>query len=142
MPAYRAASPQCVWGMGGEQPTPTAAAPAVYQVWGGERDQDHLHPHAVVAAGPSPAQVLRPPFGVIMLGEGGHNHPLALPGQRQHRAPNGNAGVLVPTATGTGEDHSFPLPQQGEREVLQGLGLWPAPEGHRAMGDEGVTESP
>ena len=79
-----------------------------------------------------------------MWGEGGHNHLLPPLGerQRQQRAPSGNVGATPPTAAGTEGDHNFPLPQPEEKEVVQGLGLWPAPEGHGVMGGHGVTDSP
>ena len=42
----------------------------------------------------------------------------------------------------TVSEHSPPQLQMGEKEVVQGLGLWPAREGHGVMGVLGVTNSP
>ena len=142
MPAIKAASPRCVWRMEGGQTAPTAVDPAVLK-WGAG-DPNHPLPHPVVTTGQALAQVLRPPFGVLISEEGDHNHSLPPPPrQRRRHTLSGIVGVMPPIAAGTRGDHNFHLPQPGEKEVFQGvLGLWPAPRGHMVMGDQGLAHLP
>ena len=89
------------------------------------------------------AWVPRPPPPKLTVGE---DQDLPLPAAR---CPDGGAS---PEGQGAIGDHNHPLPkasahippiiQKGEEEVVQGLGLWPAPEGLGVMGGHGVTDSP
>ena len=78
--------------------------------------------------------------------EGDRNFPLPQPEEKEvvQGRPQRGKGRWGTTITPSPRRVRIvpPLLQMGEKEVVQGLGLWPAPEGHGVMGGHGVTDSP